>query len=100
MKQMNKKVIEKKNSYRESFLRIYFDHSSEKVLTIWRDKVRNVELSSFHFFQKVPQVVVVEGQRAHQEGVEDDPARPNVGLSAVVFLALAIFNVLVKLLIV
>jgi len=40
------------------------------------------------FLQQLAQVVVVEGQRTHQEGVEDDPTGPDIRLAAIVLLAL------------
>lgn len=43
---------------------VHFDHSSQKVLTVWRDEVRHVENSQLHLLQKVPQVVIIKWQRA------------------------------------
>ena len=77
-------------SYREPLARVDLDHAPQEVLTIWRHEVGNVELASFNLFQEVPQVVVVEGERAHEEGVQNDAARPDVSLPAVVLLALKI----------
>ena len=48
----------------------------------------DVELAALDLLQQVPEVVVVEGQGADQQGVQDDPARPDVRLPPVVFLAL------------
>ena len=48
----------------------------------------NMKLSPFDFFEKIPQVVVVKGQGSYEKGVKNDPARPNVGLSTVVFFTL------------
>ena len=48
----------------------------------------DVEVTPLDLFQELPQVVVVEGEGADEEGVEDDPAGPHVRSPAVVLLAL------------
>lgn len=50
--------------------------------------MRDVEHAPLHLLQQLPEVVVVEGESTNQEGVQDDPARPHVGASSVVLLAL------------
>ncbi len=48
--------------------------------------MRDVELPTLHLLQELPEVVVVEGERAHQQRVQDDPAGPHVRPAAVVLL--------------
>lgn len=75
-------------TYRESGLGVDVDHASEQALAVGWDEVRDVEGAALHLLQQLAQVVVVEGQRAHQQGVQDDAARPDVRPTAVILLAL------------
>jgi hypothetical protein len=50
--------------------------------------VRDVELPALDLLQQVAEVVVVEGEGAHQQGVQDDATGPDVGLAPVVLFAL------------
>lgn len=50
--------------------------------------MRYVENTSFHLFQQLTEVVVVERQSSHEEGVQNHPARPNIRFSTVVFFTL------------
>ncbi len=60
--------------YRHPLLWIDLDHSPEQILTVRRDEVRDVELPLFDLLQQLSEVVVVEGQRAHQKRVKDHAA--------------------------
>ncbi len=75
-------------SHREPLLRVDLYHAPQEVLAIGRDKVRDVELAALDLLQQLPKVVVVEGERAHQQGVQDHPAGPDVRPTTVVLLAL------------
>jgi hypothetical protein len=83
---MNK---ERENStHRHSLIRVDFDHSTEQVLAIGRNKVWNMEDPSLDLLEQLAQVVVVEGQRADEKRVQDHPARPHVCPPPVVLFAL------------
>lgn len=77
-------------AYRHSLLRVDFDHSTEQVLAIGRNKMWNMEDPSFDLLQQLAQVVIVEGQRADEQRVQDHPARPHVCPPAIVFFTLRI----------
>lgn len=42
-----------RSTHRQSFLGINFNHASQKVLTVGRDKMRYVEDASLHFLQQL-----------------------------------------------
>ena len=75
-------------TYRESFLRINFYHASEQVLTIGRYKVGYVKVAPFDFFQKLPEIVIVERKGSNQQGIQNHTARPHICPSAIVLLPL------------
>ena len=51
-------------TYREPLAGVHFNHSAQKILTVWRDEVRHVENSQLHLLQKIPQVVVIKRESA------------------------------------
>ena len=74
--------------YREPLLRVDFYHAPKQVLAVWRHEVRDMEHASLHLLQQLTEVVVVEGQCTHQEGVQDHATRPHVRPPPVVLLPL------------
>ena len=48
-------------TYRQSLFRIDFNHALEQALAVGWHKVWNVKHSSFHLFEQLPEVIVVEG---------------------------------------
>jgi len=50
--------------------------------------VGDVKDALLHLLEQVAEVVVVEGEGADEQGVEDDATRPDIRLPAVVLLAL------------
>lgn len=74
--------------YRQPFIRIDFDHSPEQALAVRGDEVRDVKNSPFDLLKKLPEVVIVKGQRAYQQSVEYHSARPDVCFSTIVFFTL------------
>lgn len=75
-------------THREPPVRIDLNHAAQQTLAVRRHKMRYVKDAPFDFLQQLAQVVVVEGQRTHQEGIEDDPTGPDIRLAAIVLLAL------------
>ncbi len=49
--------------HRESFFRVDLDHAPQQSLAVG-DEMGHVEHSTLHLLQQLPQVIVVEGQRA------------------------------------
>jgi len=75
-------------THREPPVRIHLNHAAQQTLAVRRHKVRYVKDAALDFLQQLAQVVVVEGQRTHQQGVQDDPAGPDIRLAAIVLLTL------------
>ena len=84
----SKHVICSIKTYRESFLRINFYHSSEQVLTIGRYKVGYVKVAPLDFFQELSEIVIVERKGSNQQGIQNHTARPHICPSAIVLLPL------------
>lgn len=55
-------------AYRQPLDGVYFNHATQKVLTVWRDKVRHVENSQLHLLQQVSQVVVIKRKSTLRKG--------------------------------
>lgn len=79
-------------THRQSPIRIHFYHTAQQALAIGWHKVRYVEHAPLHFLQQLSQVVIVEGQSAHQKCVQNDTTRPNVRFPAIVFFTLKLRN--------
>mmetsp|Transcript_34149 Transcript_34149/g.93914 ORF Transcript_34149/g.93914 Transcript_34149/m.93914 type:complete len:269 (+) Transcript_34149:860-1666(+) len=67
--------------------RVDDEHARDQVLDVVRHVPRQREDATLDLFEEVGYVLVVERQRAAEEGVEDDTARPDVDLGAGVELA-------------
>lgn len=61
-------VMWRGQTYRQPLDGVYFNHATQKVLTVWRDKVRHVENSQLHLLQQVSQVVVIKRKSTLRKG--------------------------------
>jgi hypothetical protein len=71
-------------TYSNAFGRVDFQHSPDQVLCLVRQLLRHIEFADLDFGEESPDILIVEGEAASQEGKEDNTTRPDVGRSTMV----------------
>ena len=66
---------------------ILCEHLCNKVCSAGVDVLRHVVLAILDLVKEMRQVIMIEGKSTSEEGVENDPAGPDIGRSAVIVAA-------------
>mmetsp|Transcript_8808 Transcript_8808/g.28374 ORF Transcript_8808/g.28374 Transcript_8808/m.28374 type:complete len:234 (-) Transcript_8808:396-1097(-) len=71
----------------DALQRVHNEHSRDEILNVVRHVAGQSEDATLDLLEQVGDVLVVKGERAAEQGVKDDPARPDVHLGTRVELA-------------